>query len=292
MKFAYILACVVLFFLLAGCATIDMDYIEAHLADEGFDAFELELDAEPYIMRHNLVDAWYKLKFDILGEKTYLPDSPIGVRLGNGLFVDSSGNISIDIIEYFDIEDVKKIVEVDGRVIEFNEGKVVVGNQRALGEFKIEFTIEDGQLNERRSGLVSSHVIYYQDSTSLSYTLGNPFHVIKEDDLLYKRSCLETIGLVKQENRNRVIVGNSLNLFEKDMKRAAFYKIEQIDNRIEIYDITDKRNQFQLFTLVKLDKGFAIYEPGGGGVLVEMEDDVITFKRPGMRYTRRIQVFY
>lgn len=96
---------------LASCTTLDSVYLESQTALENIEPFEVEPGLEFTGIRldmiRNMEDPTVfdrKTGLSLKGGFAGVEYSPVGVHLGNGFFLDSNMNLSIDILNYFGIE--------------------------------------------------------------------------------------------------------------------------------------------------------------------------------------------
>ena len=107
--------------LLAGCATHQVAYIPEESDQISLEPLQVEIDYEVYLLRIDLIRQTTKEEYTTTDwegntvEETEIVDTPyhyLGVDLGNGLFLDSHNNLSINILKLLGIdrEDDFKIV--------------------------------------------------------------------------------------------------------------------------------------------------------------------------------------
>lgn len=272
---------------------LDMDYIDENLSDADFSDFNLNLDVQPLLLRYTMWRGRYKLgPFDRYS--TMHLDSPVGVYLDNGLFVDGFGSIVFDILKYFDIENAKKIIDSSGITVDFLEDKIRVVKPWVFVEYNIEYTHGDGNIFEKWDDPMQSFLTISSSEDGLIYNM-DTFGVsqtAKRQESGFLIDSFAAKGFIVQDSGAEVFFASSLYMNSESPFGGRSFVLRKKNSHIHIYRSYDAENYNLYLNFVKLKNGCAIYNSEGVGVIIEKDGDDIVFYNSRFKEVRRIAIEY
>lgn len=273
--------------LLSTCATLDRAFIDDESNRVELEDLKLEMDAEVFHFRADLIRQTTEENMTTVDgtgafateeEEVEVPYHYVGVRFGNGLFLDYNQNLSVDLIEFFGLEDEDfKIIQKMNTGDIFNPGieyarvgnsftreeKILLGKKSTarLGENRI--VVEEGLFKTEVEILLEEDKILCKPGGVFGF-LGKA-EIRKGDD-----DNLSIPGLWKDAEFSRI----DSNTIEMD----KYFTIEKSGNEILI----NYKGLFGLsvtYHFIRTSTGFVFYDDNYLGVIALRDGDEIVVKR-------------
>jgi hypothetical protein len=204
---------------------------------------------------------------------TDAPDHILGVRLGNGLFLDYNRNLSVDLIEFFGLEDMDfNIVQINTkrfspRIVYNRSGSTFDKVVKKFMGGKVEAFISpekisiQGSLLGGKADILITDTGIMLDSKSILSSTGSGSVILTGHDTLEFRPFRNNL-VVSRLSELQILAEKLLEIYEKDN--------EIIVNPIG-YGRTDPEYRF-----VRYAKGFSFLDSRNRGVSAVKEGNTIT----------------
>lgn len=271
--------------LVTSCATINEDYIFDESVREPVDELSLKMGYDIYKFRVDILRRTTTTTTTSTNAQghtsttTQTVDVPyhyLGVRFGNGIFLDYNQNLSIDLVEFFN-----------------------------LGS-------SDFRITRKNNSLFSTKIIYKKTDNNFSRELKSLFGntttaVIKNDSISIKEGLFKNkVTINKLENEYQMIpegvfdfLGKAKIIKNSDgsisfpglWKDSLFTQIDDTKIKMDDYfHISNLGNKIDIqynglfgyttnYTFAKIKNGFIFYDKNLRGVLVQKEGNIITVSR-------------
>lgn len=284
-----IASAVLLLLLSSACTTtFDNKYVNDNKEPDNLTAFTLEAAFEPFDQRIDLAIAKKLIYF---GSKTPKYSS-IGVYMGNGFFLDTSGNLSIDLIRYFNIPKDATITR--------SGYNFFGGHNQALSIKQSEQLIEiNSFLNHHMSIHIGNDTIKEEGNR---FSRKYPGIVsIFNNELQYEvnKGLLTDVHKVVSIDQNTMVMESPDGTFGATRisdTEIDFNNNQQLINQGNniVFSTTSNDSKKIHFTLVPTKKGFALFfqqrnvfhRGNTTPYLVERTGDTILVERNGMKMWR------
>jgi hypothetical protein len=268
-------------FLLLGCASAPkLPQTQAWLS---LDPIQVKTDIEFYGLR---VDV-YRVQPDVNNDTQQAAGGPpnpasdpskyswIGIDLGNGLFEDSHGNIAVDLVRLYGIEE------------PFHLEEVIAG----LIPVKIDFRQKDGVFQRKGGGSDLPNVTAEIGDDSLELTFSQPYSKASiyrdEEDVTFDGHGLlgsNKYGLHQASPRriSRQGLIGSIEFTAKNDNEAALsskFLMKRKDKVITIQELSALSNSTRPIQYVRTESGCIFSDRGGNVYEVKRAGDTITVSR-------------
>ncbi len=288
MKKVFLILSTVLFF---ACGTLDKEKINNPDIRVQPDNLNLKMDYDAYKLRVDLVrmeKPKEEIEEDTSSEDKLMLYHNIGVRFGNGIFLDYNGNLGVDLIEFYNIdEDYFRLVK-----------------NKAGGFKDYIFTRNGEDFSMVRTGLfnVSETVLFMEDEKRIrvsSAAFGTGMDIIWTDKKILAsvrgfNAKLKSAGVFK--------ISDLVYQMSDDWNKYSFVKT---DNKTITYGdkLTITREDDQIvfrysglfgsrktYWFFRTENGFYFYDKDFQGVRAEKKDDVISvYENERLKYTVTIE---
>ena len=251
-----------------------------------FDDLQLYSDYEPNELR---IDIIRKINVLYVDEDTYteepVPYHPLGMNLGNGLFYDLNGNLSLRLDFLLDFS-ADQPFEIKKNINSSNDKHIYLYTYINDG-----FTITKQAKNTSRH---QYHIENSIDSTAFLFRDRFLYSIINSDtSMLYRRRNKKLIGIYKLENGRFYLGKNKKNrecrLYNKNLSLAKDYQIHLSNNKksIIINSWSRMRNgKIPLFTIEKSKNALFIYNRRNKGKRIEFIDQDLEVTGTGLKTIR------
>lgn len=271
---------------LSACGSFDLAYVKEQSEPSNLEPFRVRAGYELTDLRVDIFRKQY-----VSGKTVQNHDySSIGIYLGNGMFLDSVGNLSVDLLDYFNIEGDYNIEQIGYNLLgkEAASGNTFKKADNLLEMKGIFFldrqaqfdgnTITETGISIRPVGVITEN----EDSLTYNFTknfLPNTHQVAVLGDyqIIMESDWHGNYG-VAQVSATELIFNNK-------------QKLVHHGDKITFEDIDDGffglgSSEVTRFTFVATKKGFAYYKKSSVGFLVEKIDDSIFVEQNGIKLFR------
>ncbi len=256
---------IIMLIVISGCARLDISGIQ-NLDREKFNPLHLFPVTEPNGLRIDIIRNTTRTnKSDSTITTSLMPYHPLGFSLGNGLFYDLYGNLSlrIDYLLNFSSE-ASFIVEKSSRYRKSSEN------------FTYSFVNDSASFKYRNRKKIYQkyHIIEKGDSTFYLRKNKLRYSIIKSDtSLTYKWKKRKGLTIYQLNHDRYRLNRRKRDIFQKDgddifLGRSYLLRRTSDGKIVNVYKIGRSKNRL-LYTLVKGDNKLYIYDKMNRGIKIE-----------------------
>lgn len=285
MKSKVLLPLVLLVFL-ASCATLDSALIEDESQRTELEDLRLEMDAEVFHLRADLIRQTVEEKSTTLSlsgagsEEEEISDVPYhyaGIRFGNGIYLDYNQNLSVDLVEFYNLDAgdftvVQKLNSADlfAPAIEYKlMGSEFIRAEKAILGHKTTVSLSGSPIVVEE-GLFKTRIELFLHDDKLICKPDGVFGFLGKAEIEKTEEGLAIPGLWKDseftwDGPDKIVVDKDFSITKEGNELLIEYK--------GIFGIT------KTYRFIRTAAGFIFFDNDYHGVMAEKKGDNITVTR-------------
>jgi len=253
-----------------GCATLDKSSIK-NLDQQTFQPSSLQVDCDLYDMRIDLI-LQSEGDDDSTGLCTEVAYHSVGFKLGNGLFIDLNGNISLLITDLFEIH------RHDDFTIHKQSTGFLNRSVEVYSKNKQSFTTEwTGLFTRTTQCLITEHasIISIEQPILAKRSIEH-----NEGNLTYRSGLFKTRVF---QQRHGYYIKSLFGKIEYTLEDNVLYLgrryiIKNLDDTIEIFEQGLFNSEHLLFTLIRSENAIYVYDRNYGGLSITRGNNHLTVR--------------
>ena len=262
--------------IIIGCGTLDTSLTENNEIRLTLDPLALSMDTDIYQLRvdllRNTMTADANGKTSENAETIKSPYHSIGLRLGNGIFLDYNMNLTVDLIEYYNLDKEKLTLK---RI-----------EQTGIGKKTFLFEKDSDRMQITENTMIPRKSRIYVEENEIKITGGLFFTSLK---ITEKENLIKAVasGVVNVPQSGMIVKDSETEYRFPGLDNLIVDKIS--DNIINISDILNV-NQFLhsirlqntgltknegVYTFIKIENGFVFFNDTNEGIYAIKKDNTI-----------------
>ena len=264
---------------LSSCAGVDKTLIEDSSLRVSPKPLILKTKPEVYLLRADLVRNTQTVDDDHENfQKEDMNYHFVGVSFGNGLFLDYNQNLSVDLIEFFDLDDKsfsiteKKAGIVGNQTKYVRDGESFTLTRNSLAPWKMRTSIKENEINIALGVFRTGIDITWEKNELIFKALG----VVNVPDST----------ILVQKDEDHVFIGNWFTKDEfvrssdSNITLGKYLTIERMTDEI-VFDYKGFCGIRQKFIYIILENGFIFYDSQFRGIEVTKNGNKIISRKNG-----------